>query len=129
MNHTILERNIIAIVDDDAPLREALGSLLNAAGFSTQVFASAEDFLNSAHRQNTICLVLDIRLPGMNGIELQRALNASGSSIPIVFITAHGDETVKDLVMSSGAAAFLNKPVRSSVLLKEICSALKSCST
>ena len=126
MNHTILERNIIAIVDDDAPLREALGSLLNAAGFSTQVFASAEDFLNSAHRQNTICLVLDIRLPGMNGIELQRALNASGSSIPIVFITAHGDATVKDLVMSSGAAAFLNKPVRSGVLLKEINSALKS---
>ena len=129
MNQTILERNIIAIVDDDAPLREALSSVLNAAGFSTQVFANAEDFLNSAHRQNTICLVLDIRLPGMNGIELQRALNASGSSIPIVFITAHGDATVKDLVMSSGAAAFLNKPVRSSALLKEICSALKPCGT
>lgn len=129
MNQTIQEFGIIAIVDDDAPLREALGSLLNAAGFSTQVFANAEDFLSSAHRQNTICLVLDIRLPGMNGIELQRALNASGSRIPIVFITAHGDATVKDLVMSSGAAAFLNKPVRSSALLKEICSALKPCGT
>ena len=126
MNQTIKEFGIIAIVDDDAPLREALGSVLNAAGFSTQVFANAEDFLSSAHRQNTICLVLDIRLPGMSGIELQRALNASGSSIPIVFITAHGDATVKDLVMSSGAAAFLNKPVRSGVLLKEINSALKS---
>lgn len=125
MNQTIQKLGIIAIVDDDAPLREALSSLLNAAGFSTQTFANAEDFLNSAHRQNAICLVLDIRLPGMNGIELQRALNASGSSIPIVFITAHGDATVKDLVMSSGAVAFLNKPVRSGALLKEIYSALE----
>ena len=126
MNQTIKESGIIAIVDDDAPLREALGSVLNAAGFSTQVFATAEDFLSTAPRQNITCLVLDIRLPGMNGIELQRALNTEGSSIPIVFITAHGDATVKDLVMGSGAAAFLSKPVRSGALLKEIQSALKA---
>jgi FixJ family two-component response regulator len=126
LNQTIKESGIIAIVDDDAPLREALSSVLNAAGFSTQVFATAEDFLSTAPRQNITCLVLDIRLPGMNGIELQRALNTEGSNIPIVFITAHGDATVKDLVMGSGAAAFLSKPVRSGALLKEIQSALKA---
>jgi FixJ family two-component response regulator len=116
---------IIAIVDDDAPLREALGSVMKAAGFLTNTFASAEEFLNSPSRQQTKCLILDVRLPGMSGIELQRKLADVNSEFPVIFVTAHGDALLRDLLMRDGAAAFLNKPVRSDALLKEIRAALK----
>jgi FixJ family two-component response regulator len=115
----------IAIVDDDAPLCEALGSVLKAAGFAITTYASAEEFLADPQHQNTVCLILDVRLPGMNGIELQRELGAKQSQIPIIFVSAHGDGSVRDLVIGAGAAAFLSKPVRSASLLKEICRALK----
>jgi FixJ family two-component response regulator len=115
---------IVAIVDDDEPLREALGSVLKAAGYSIDTFASAEEFLNFPSRNKIACLILDVRLPGMSGIELQRRLVESGCAIPVIFITAHGDAPLRDVVMKAGAAAFLNKPVRSDALLKEIRSAL-----
>ncbi|MEI9968242.1 MAG: response regulator [Terracidiphilus sp.] len=111
---------IIAIIDDDEPLREALGSVLKAAGYSIDTFASAEEFLGSPSRDEIACLILDVRLPGMSGIELQRRLCESGSRIPVIFITAHGDASLRDVVMNAGAAGFLNKPVRSDTLLKEI---------
>jgi FixJ family two-component response regulator len=114
---------IVAIVDDDEPLREALGSVLKAAGYSIDTFASAEEFLNFPSRDQIACLILDVRLPGMSGIELQRRLLESGSTIPVIFITAHGDATLREVVMKAGAAGFLNKPVRSDALLKEIRSA------
>ena len=114
----------IAIVDDDEPLREALGSVMKAAGFSTITFGSAEEYLDSAGRQRTACLVLDVRLPGMSGIELQRQLANDGDETPIVFVTAHGDASLRDSLMKAGASAFLNKPVRSDALLKEIRAAL-----
>lgn len=110
----------IAIVDDDAPLCEALGSVMKAAGFSILTFGSAEEFLGSAEWRNTACLILDVRLPGMSGVELQKHLIESKSQVPIIFVTAHGDASLRDLVMKAGAAAFLNKPVRSDALLKEI---------
>jgi FixJ family two-component response regulator len=116
----------IAIVDDDAPLREALVSVLQAAGFLTNAFASAEEFLDSADRRHTACLILDVRLPGMSGIELQRRLADADNHIPIIFVTAHGDASLCDLVMKAGAAGFLNKPVRSDTLLKEIQAALEN---
>lgn len=116
----------IAIVDDDAPLREALGSVMQAAGFLTNTFASAEEFLDSANRRHTACLILDVRLPGMSGIDLQRWLAHANSQIPIIFVTAHGDASLCDLVMKAGAAGFLNKPVRSDTLLKEIHAALEN---
>jgi FixJ family two-component response regulator len=110
----------IAIVDDDEPLREALGSVLKAAGFSTAAFSSAEDFLGSADWQSTGCVLLDVRLPGMSGVELHRHLVDAHSDIPVIFVTAHGDAALREVVLNAGASAFLNKPVRSDVLLREI---------
>jgi FixJ family two-component response regulator len=115
---------LIAIVDDDEPLREALGSVLKAAGFSIDTFASAEEFLASSRRAEIACLILDVRLPGMSGIELQRRMSESGDTTPVIFVTAHGDVSLRDSVLQSGAAGFLNKPVRSDALLKQIHAAL-----
>jgi FixJ family two-component response regulator len=125
VNDTLTKTAIIAIVDDDAPLREALGSVMKAAGFLTNTFATAEDFFNSANRESTACLILDVRLPGMSGIELQKRLADEKSQIPIIFVTAHGDASLRDSLMKAGAAGFLNKPVRSDALLKEIRAALR----
>jgi two-component system, LuxR family, response regulator FixJ len=125
VSDTLLKTGVIAIVDDDAPLREALGSVMKAAGFMTSTFASAEDFLDSADWRDTACLILDVRLPGMSGIELQKRLTEAGRQVPIVFVTAHGDASLRDLVMKAGAAAFLNKPVRSDTLLREIRTAIQ----
>ena len=115
---------VIAIIDDDGPLREALGSVLKAAGFTTTLFATAEEFLESPAWRLTSCLILDVRLPGMSGVELQRRLIDAESDVPVIFVTAHGDVVLQDLLLHSGAAAFLNKPVRSDRLLKEIDAAL-----
>ena len=124
LNKTLTKVGIIAIVDDDEPLREALGSVMKAAGFSFDTFSCAEDFLDSPYRDNTACLILDVRLPGISGIELQRRLLDANSRIPIIFISGHGDASHRDVVMKAGAAAFLNKPVRSDALLKAIRAAL-----
>jgi FixJ family two-component response regulator len=124
LNDTLTKIGIIAIVDDDEPLREALGSVLKAAGFSIDTFASAEEFLNSPNREEIACLILDVRLPGMSGIELQRRLFEAGDATPIIFVTAHGDASLRDVLIKAGAAGFLNKPVRSDRLLREIYAAL-----
>jgi FixJ family two-component response regulator len=124
VNDTLTKTGIIAIVDDDEPLREALGSVMKAAGFATHTFATAEEFLESTTQRETACLILDVRLPGMSGIELQKRLADADSTVPIIFVTAHGDASLRDLVMKSGAAGFLNKPVRSDALLREIHAAL-----
>jgi FixJ family two-component response regulator len=124
VNDVQQKTGIIAIVDDDAPLREALSSVMKAAGFLTDTFATAEEFLDSAKRQDTICLILDVRLPGMSGLELQKQLADANSHLPIIFVTAHGDASLRALAMKAGAAGFLNKPVRSDTLLREIHEAL-----
>ena len=129
MNETLPKTGVITIVDDDEPLREALGSVLKAAGFVTDAFASAEEFLDSPQRSKTSCLILDVRLPGISGIELQRRLLDANSDFPVIFVTAHGDGALRDLVLKAGAAGFLNKPVRSETLLKEIHAALDKCDT
>lgn len=125
VNETPTRTGIIAIVDDDAPLREAFGSVMKAAGFQTRAFGSAEEFLACDDCDNTDCLILDVRLPGMSGIELQRQLAGANSHLPVIFITAHGDASLRDSLMRAGAAAFLSKPVRSDALLKEIYRALQ----
>jgi FixJ family two-component response regulator len=125
LSETLPQTELIVIVDDDEPLREALGSILKAAGFPIDTFASAEEFLDSPQRRNTTCLLLDVRLPGMSGIELQRRLLDTNRSLPIIFVTAHGDASVRYLVMKAGATGFLNKPVRSDALLKEIHAAIE----
>jgi FixJ family two-component response regulator len=125
LNQRIRRIGIVAIIDDDEDLREAVGSLLRASKFTIDTFPTAEAFLAFPRRDEVRCLVLDVRLPGMSGIELQKKLLDAGYGIPIVFISAHSDSSVRHLVMKAGAAAFLNKPVRARDLLHEIETALK----
>ena len=117
---------LISVVDDDDSVRESLGGLIRSVGFAVKVFASAEEFLNSDHLRNTDCLILDVRMPGMNGLELQRQLAASYCKIPIIFITAHGDEEVRARALNGGAVDYLLKPFSEEALLNAIDAALKS---
>ncbi len=125
MDETLTNAGVIAIVDDDEPLREALASVLKAGGFFPRTFASAEQFLACDDCDNTACLILDVRLPRMSGIELQKQLSNTNRRIPIVFVTAHGNDSLRDSLLRAGAAAFLYKPVRSDALLREIRKALE----
>jgi FixJ family two-component response regulator len=117
---------LISIVDDDDSVRESLSGLIRSVGFGALVFASAEEFLNSNHLSDTDCLILDVRMPGMNGLELQRRLAASHMSIPVIFITAHGDEEARVRALNGGAVEYLLKPFSEEALLKAIDTALKS---
>ena len=116
----------ISVVDDDDSVRESLSGLIRSVGFGVMVFASAEEFLNSNHLSDTDCLILDVRMPGMNGLELQRRSAASYMSIPVIFITAHGDEEARVRALNGGAVEYLLKPFSEEALLKAIDTALKS---
>ena len=118
------ETALISIVDDDESMREAIQSLLRSVGFRTQMFASAEQFLQSDQIENTACLILDVRMPGMSGLELQRHLMATQYRIPIVFVTAHGDEEARARALQEGAVEFLLKPFSEEALLNAIQAAL-----
>ena len=115
---------VIVIVDDDESVQSALQDLLEAVGFPTRAFGSAEQFLESSQHRNTACLIADIRMPGMSGLELQAKLNSEQSRIPIIFITAHGDEKMRLQAMRAGAVDFLTKPFDQEVLLDCIRAAL-----
>jgi FixJ family two-component response regulator len=117
---------LISIVDDDDSVRESLRSLIRSVGFRAEVFDSAEALLNSDHLRNTDCLILDVRMPGMSGLALQRRLIATNCRVPIVFITAHGDEEARSRALNDGAVDFLGKPFSEEALLKAIQSALSS---
>ncbi len=117
--------HLIAIVDDDAAIREATTSLLRSSGFRTEAFASAEEFLNSPLLAKTRCLLLDIEMSGISGLELQRHLAAKGHRIPIIFITAHDNRAIRNEAMRAGAVDFLPKPFSEERLLLAIHSALK----
>jgi len=117
-------RRPISVVDDDESIREALESLLRSAGFEVDVFSSAEQLLNSGRLSEVGCLIVDVRMPGMTGLELQRRLASSGSRIPIIFITAHGDEAAREQALRAGAAAFLRKPFSDQALLNALEAAL-----
>jgi FixJ family two-component response regulator len=118
---------LISIVDDDPLVREGLISLMRSAGFSTQAFASAEEFLSLAHRDNIACLILDVRLPGISGLELQSRLTATVSNhrIPVVFMTARDDQATRQRALKGGALDFLLKPVRREALLNAVRLALQ----
>jgi FixJ family two-component response regulator len=113
---------LISIVDDDLLVREGLISLLRSAGFATQAFASAEEFLSLAHRDDIACLILDVRLPGISGLELQSQLTATVSNhrTPVVFMTARDDEATRQQALKGGAVDFLRKPVRREALLNAV---------
>ncbi len=117
---------LVAIVDDDDSMRNALDGLLKAVGFPAQAFASAEEFLKSGQQHQTSCLIVDIRMPGMSGLELQSQLNAERCRIPIIFITAHGDAKMRMQALRAGAVEFLSKPFDEEVLLESVRAALES---
>ena len=115
---------MVAVVDDDASFRGALQRLLKSAGFQVRAFASAEDFLKSGRQHETGCLIADIRMPGMSGIDLQAKLNADHFPIPTIFISAHGDEKMRLQAMRGGAVKFLAKPFDDAILLESVRTAL-----
>jgi FixJ family two-component response regulator len=117
---------IVSIVDDDDLMRAALQGLLKSAGLPTQAYASAEEFLRSGHQYNTACLITDIRMPGVSGLELQAQLNASRCRIPTIFITAHGDAKMRLQAMRAGATDFLAKPFDDEVLLERVRAAMEN---
>jgi FixJ family two-component response regulator len=109
--------SLVSVVDDDESVRESLPDLLREFGFAVQAFSSAEEFLASSCVGQTRCLILDIAMPGMSGPDLQRELTLRGQEIPIVFITAHGDETVRPRVLEQGAVECLFKPFSDTALV------------
>jgi FixJ family two-component response regulator len=117
---------VISIVDDDEALRRSLDNLVRSAGFSACGFSSAEAFLESNRLSETDCLVLDVRLPGMSGPELQRELATANSDVPIIFMTAHESGDQRTRALEAGAVAFLNKPFEEEDLLNAIDKALKN---
>src|SRR4030088_1346366 len=111
---------LVAILDDDDSVRSALQGLLKAVGLPAQAFASAEEFLNSGQQHQIACLIADIRMPGMSGLQLQAKLNAEHCRIPTIFITAHGDEKMRMQALRAGAVEFLAKPFNDEALLDTV---------
>jgi FixJ family two-component response regulator len=111
---------LIAIIDDDDSLRKSFDNLLRSVGWRAHGFASAEAFLQSPHAPEMACLILDVRLPDMNGLALQRQLVATHWDIPIIFVTAYADDDVRGRALAAGAVAFLLKPCREEELLTAI---------
>ena len=116
---------LISIVDDDAALRNSLDDLIQSIGFRTQGFASAEAFVSSNQARDTACLILDVRMPGMSGLDLQRQMVATNWRIPIIFVTSHANDDARARALKAGAVAFLYKPFREEELLNAIDAALK----
>lgn len=115
----------VFIVDDDAPTRESLRNLIRSVGLRVELFASAQEFLQSQHPDTPSCLVLDVRLPGLSGLDLQRRTTEAGLEIPIIFVTGHGDIPMTVRAMKAGAVEFLTKPFRDQDLLDAIQQALE----
>jgi FixJ family two-component response regulator len=120
------KHKMVAVIEDDESYRAAVERLLKSAGLLAQSFGSAEAFLNSGQQHETGCLITDIRMPGMSGLELQSKLNSDHCSIPTIFITAHGDEKMRMQAMRGGAVKFLTKPFDSEALLESVRVALSS---
>ena len=116
---------VVSIVDDDISVRRSTQRLLRSSGFRAEAFASAEEFLDSKSRAETACLILDLRMPGMNGLELQRRLAQNGSPVPIIFLSAHASEEDERSALRAGAVQFLRKPISKEALLSAIREALK----
>ena len=121
----IPEDIVISIVDDDISVRRSTRRLLRSSGFRAEAFASAEEFLDSNSAGETACLILDLRMPGMNGLELQRRLAENGNRLPIIFLSAHASEEDERSALRAGAVQFLRKPISKEALLSAIREALK----
>jgi FixJ family two-component response regulator len=115
---------VVAAVDDDFRVRESIESLLSSAGFTPWIFASAEEFLESGTAASAACLVTDVRMPGIDGLELQRRVSLDHPGLPVIFVSAHNDDETRRRAMGQGAAAFLYKPFDAAELLGAIEKAL-----
>ena len=120
-----MTENLISVVDDDESVRRTTTLLIESFGFRAAAFESAETFLRSGHLHDTSCLIVDVQMPGMDGLQLQRHLAAAGCCIPIIFITAYESKDSRQRAMRAGAAAFLGKPFSDEQLLQIIRSALR----
>src|SRR6267142_3300045 len=118
------ENTFVFVVDDDASIRDSLRDLIRSAGLNVQTFASAHEFLTSQRPEALSCLVLDVQLPGLSGLDLQQELAKGHAPIPIIFITGHGDIPMTVRAMKAGALEFLTKPFRDEDLLKAVAQAL-----
>ena len=125
MDHEPNGRFLVAVVDDDESVRESLPDLLREFGYAVQTFASAEEFLATGELARTRCLILDIAMPGMSGPDLQRELQRRGTALPVVFITAQGDEAVRPRLLEQGAVDCLFKPFSDSALLTALDAAVR----
>ena len=121
-----MNAKMVAIVDDDEAFRAAVQRLLKSAGFQVRSFASAEEFLDSGQQHETACLIADIRMSGMSGLDLQARLNSEQCPIPTIFITAHGEEKMRLQAMRGGAVKFLAKPFDGAILIEAVRVALDS---
>lgn len=117
--------NLISIVDDDESIRDSTSTLLRSVGYAVATFPSSESFLESGFLPETSCLILDIRMPGMSGLELQRRVNLSGAGVPIIFVTAHDNQRNRELAMEGGASELFQKPFSASAFLAAVQSALE----
>lgn len=115
---------LISIVDDDESVREAIESLIKSVGYKAQVFESAEQFLDRNNIEEESCLILDVKMPGMSGLELQRRLATEGYQIPIIFISAHSDDKTRAQALAAGAVDFLFKPFSEEALVDAVHAAL-----
>ena len=127
LNGPVAKVPLISVVDDDESVRESLDGLFRSVGFAVKVFASAEEFLNTDHLRDIDCLLLDVRMPGMSGIELHRHLLASHCEVPVIFITAHGfEQGVRSQALQNGAVDFLTKPLSEDTILNAVHKALSA---
>ena len=120
----LMERPFLSVVDDDEMLRESLPDLLREFGFAARAFSSGQEFLSSDDLDKTRCLILDVAMPGMSGLDLQEELKRRGQAIPIIFITAQKDEDIRKRALRQGAVKFLYKPFSDSALLDAVNAAL-----
>jgi len=123
--HSTSQRSLISVVDDDESVRESLPDLLNEFGFAARAFSSAEAFLSSDCVDKTRCLILDVMMPRMTGLDLQQELTRRGQEIPVIFITARKDEVLRARAFKQGAVKFLNKPFSDTALLDALNVALR----
>ena len=122
---TVIERSLVSVVDDDESVRESLPDLLGEFGFTTRVFSSAEEFLLSDCVDQACCLILDVAMPGMSGLDLQWELRHRGQEIPIIFITAQKDDAVRARAFEQGAVKFLHKPFSDTALHEALKAAIR----
>jgi FixJ family two-component response regulator len=120
----VIETPVVSIVDDDESIRQALDGLLRSTGLQAAAFGSVEEFLRSGQLATTGCLILDLRMPGIDGLELQEWLVAEGRRLPIIVLTAHGDDRARSRALAAGALTFLSKPFDTDVLLGAVNAAL-----